>query len=653
MRILSVLFSLLLITGFTYGQNGGYSTNSRKAIKYYEEGENELKFNRNYEMAQLNFQLAIDADPKFIEAHVRLAYSFQLQGKVEETIESLKNVVTINASYRPNLIYALAETEMGLGRYDDAAKHYRMFIPFGSRMPDLMALAELDLKKIEFAKKAMENPVDFDPKNMGEAINSELDEYFPCITVDQSNFLYTRKLEGYNTPTGYNEDFFLSLKDNEWSKSLSIGSPINTIQNEGAPTLSADGNVLIFTACEIYGDYGEGRRGKGSCDLFVTQRVGNNWTRPVNLGAPINTRNWESQPSLSADGQTLYFVRGIRSRGGQVRDQDIYESKLKADGTWSEPKKLNDNINTPFREETVFIHPNGRTLFFGSTGHIGMGGLDLFKSEKGPDGEWGPPENLGYPINTYGNENSILVNADGEVAYFSSSRENGFGGLDLYQFELPKSIRISPVSYFKGKVYDAQTKEPLYAKFELIDLETGELAVRAYSNKGTGEFLLALPSGKNYALNASKSGYLFYSDNFFLKQAETSDPFKKNVPMEPIKVGATTVLNNIFFDTDKYDLKPESRVELSKLITFLNDNPGVSIELSGHTDNVGEDSYNQKLSENRAKAVYDYLLEQGIVKERLNYKGYGESKPVADNNSESGRAKNRRTEFKIIENKEN
>jgi outer membrane protein OmpA-like peptidoglycan-associated protein len=316
---------------------------------------------------------------------------------------------------------------------------------------------------------------------------------------------------------------------------------------------------------------------------------------------------------------------------------------------WSEPVPLSERINTSGDEQSVFIHPDDQTLYFSSDGHPGMGGLDIFMSKRQPDGSWGEPINLGYPINTANDENSLLVSPAGDIAYFASDRSGGKGGLDLYQFELYPAIRPEPITYMKGKVYDANTKEPIVASFELIDLATAKPVMRSVSNSGNGEFLVCLPAGKSYALNVSKDGYLFYSDNFELKNPKSvKEPFLKDVPLHPIKAGESVVLKNIFYDTDQFNLKDESKAELGKLISFMNKNPKVKIEISGHTDNVGTKTHNQTLSENRAKAVFDYLIANKIQESRMSYKGYGDSKPIASNDKEDGRAQNRRTEFMIV-----
>jgi outer membrane protein OmpA-like peptidoglycan-associated protein len=280
-----------------------------------------------------------------------------------------------------------------------------------------------------------------------------------------------------------------------------------------------------------------------------------------------------------------------------------------------------------------------------------MGSSDLFLTRKNKDGKFGTAVNLGYPINTSNNENSLIVNAEGSIAYYSSIRNGGLGMDDIYSFAMPKSIRPLPTSYFKGRVFDKNTNKGIEARFELTDLETGKLVAESYSNSGNGDFLVCLPTNKNYMMTISKNGYLFYSDNFQMKGEGVSvnDPYIKDVPLTPIKAGEKVILKNIFFSSGSFELKEESKNELLKLVSFLSKNSNLKIEISGHTDNVGAKDKNQILSENRAKSVVDFLLTQQIAATRLTYKGYGDTQPINENDTDEHRANNRRTEFKIVE----
>lgn len=624
-----------------------YSTSDKKAIKSYEAGQ------ALYDGFQLNDAIqmlneAASKDPQFIEPHILLAQVYADLGQIPNAITELEVAVKIDPKFFPNNHYFLAELHMFEGNYTEAQQSFLNYQSFGLKNPELETRTNLGLASCEFAIEALKHPVDFDPINLGKGVNSPAAEYYPCITGDSQTLLFTRLVKDSNSFDGKQEDFYTSsYVDKAWNSAVPV-SEINTHQNEGAPTLSPDGQVLIFTACELNGDWGPGRQGLGSCDLFFSQKSGNRWSSPMNLGEKVNSYYWDSQPSFASDGRTLYFVRGRRGRNG-YEDQDIWVSKLDTQGSWGKPEKLKGFVNTAQNEESVLIHPDGRTLYFSSNGHPGMGGLDIFVSRLQADGSWGKPENLGYPINTNSDENSLLVAADGKLAFFASDREGGYGDLDLYSFVLPEAARPIPVTYAKGEVFDKLSFKQLEARFELIDLETGELVVESYSDATTGEFLVTLPVNRDYALNVSRPNYLFYSENFSLKGVKEGEPFFLKVPLQKIQAGSSVVLNNVFFDTDKFELKPQSRIELMKLVEFMEVNPRIRIELGGHTDNVGSDDANLALSQKRAASVVEFLVQNGVAADRLSSKGYGESKPLADNSTEAGRAQNRRTEFKVLD----
>ena len=611
----------------------------KKAVDFYE--------NRKDVEAREQALKALDKDPNFAEPHLLLATIDENARKFEDAIDEYKKVLTIGPRSFVNAYSNCAVLELKFGRYADAKAHYERFLAFEQINPDARDRAERGLANCNFAIEAMKHPVPFDPVNLGESINSTDDEYFPSITADDQKIIYTRDIKDREAIAGHQEDFYISEKVNDkWTACYNMGPPVNTHQNEGAPSLSADGQTLILVASSGIDGYGPNRNGFGSCDIFYSVKVGNKWSAPRNVNPPVNSKNWETQPSFSSDGKTLYFIRGTETGRG-VKDQDIYMSQI-TDKGWTTPVKINDKINTPGKEESVFIHPDNSTLYFASDGHQGMGGTDLYMSRRQADGEWGPAINLGYPINTYNDENSLLVGPNGDVAYYASDKKGGFGGMDLYSFELYEGARPEKITYVKGKVYDSRDRKPLAASFELINLKSSQTIVQSQSNAGNGEFLLTLPVNKDYALHVSKNGYLFYSENFSLTGADARKPFDMDVPLQPIDTGVTVELKNIFFKTGKFDLKEESKVELQKLISFLAANATLKIEISGHTDNVGDKKSNQLLSQNRAKSVYDYLMLNSIPKERLLYKGYGDSKPKAANDTDENRAKNRRTEFKVI-----
>ncbi len=625
------------------------STKNKKAIKSFNKSLDFIKI-KDLVSAEKEVKKAIKYAPEFTEAYMLLGDIYADSKRIEEASQVYYKAIELSQNKKPSLYFIYANFLIKCGKYEESKKNYEIYLELNKSKKlnsEILASIDKNIAICEFAMESIKKPVPFTPINMGENINSEHDEYSPIITADDSILLYTRLIKDIRNAKRVHEDFFISYRsNNNWFKSVNFGAPVNTYNNEGQPTLSADGKILIFTACEDYDGYGEGRQGYGSCDIFFTKKTGNTWQNPRNIGNPINTQYWESQPSYGSDNRTLYFVS---NRKDGLGGSDIWKSTLGEDGYWAAPENLGSIINTKGNEFSVFIHPDNQTLYFSSDGHKGFGGLDIFVSRKDALGNWTTPVNIGYPINTPQDEQSFFVNAQGDKAYFSSDKEGGFGGFDLYYFELYDKARPVLVTYLKGVVYDIKTNEKLEAKFELIDLKTGKLIVESYSDKITGEFLVAIPSNNDYALNISKNGYLFYSENFSLTDIKTEiDPFIKNIPLQAIEIGESIVLKNVFFDTDKYILKDESIVELNKLLDFLNKYKAIIIEISGHTDNQGKAEHNKTLSENRAKAVYDYLVKLQIPENRLSYKGYGDTRPLVSNEDEAGRAVNRRTEIKII-----
>lgn len=664
------LFIMLLLLPFLHAcstaqRPGEYTSSDKKAIKHLESAVAVYQDMDPYtgkidlDKALEYVNMAIERDDQFCEAYMLKSQIYNDKGDIETAADNMGMAVQVNPEYSRSNIYFLADLEMKCGRYESCLRHAKQYLNFPQHItsPQFQEKARKMVIDCQFAVEAIKNPVPFDPKNVGPDVNTKYPEYFPTITGDDQTLLFTRLLPDREAYGGVQEDFFYSNKvDGRWTNGESISNRINTIYNEGAPSLSADGQMLIFAACALIDGYGANRQGYGSCDLFVTMRDGNDWMVAKNLGVPLNTSNWETQPSFSADGRTLYFIQGKTHVNGrsvaQPHDPNIFVTRLQEDGSWSKPEKLPDHINTPGNEASVLIHPDGQTLYFASDGHPGMGGLDLYVTRKQPDGSWGKPENLGYPINTFNDENSLLVSGDGEVAFFASDREGGYGELDIYSFSMPEHLKPVGTTYMKGIVYDIIDKSKLGAAFELIDLETNEVIVRSYSNWESGEFILNIPKNHDYALNVSKDGYLFYSKNFSLSgEASKDDPFLMDVPLTPISDVATNngiVLENVFFDVDSYDLKPASRTELDKLYGFLKDNPNIKIELSGHTDSDGDDAHNKTLSDNRAKAVKNYLVDKGISADRITAIGFGEEKPIVANDTPENKAKNRRTEYKIL-----
>ena len=470
MKLIFSFLTIVFFIGCSVAQPGGmqWSTKSKKAIKYAEYSRtalSEVDMNTglpNYRNAMAWCDKAIAKDPNFIEAYMLKADYATSANMIPEAIEAYRKSLAINPNFtKTGFVYLeLANLEWANADYAEAIGHAQDYKKIPGANKAMFNEVDWLIANCEFAVNAVKNPVPFTPKNLGTGVNTNNPEYFPTLTVDQKELLFTRRV---GNGRGAQEDFFVSKSEGPyWRLGEPMPSNINTEYNEGAPTYAPDGRTLVFVGCQNErGQYGENRRGYGSCDLFVTIKVGDLWLDPINLPGAVNTSNWETQPSLSADGKTLYFIRGaVRSSGGKnKRNGDIYVSHLLADGSWGEAEKLPDHVNTPLSESSVLIHPDGQTLYFGSNGHIGMGGYDLYMTQKQADGTWGPVKNLGYPINTENDELSLLVFADGKLAIFASDRPGGHGSLDLYGFEMPESVRPNKTIYMTGLVFDKKRKK--------------------------------------------------------------------------------------------------------------------------------------------------------------------------------------------------
>lgn len=641
-----MLLAIILFPANLHSQTGReLTTSSNRARRAFEDAVQKYNY-RDIQGAEESFRDAVRHDAQFIEAYIVMGEMFQNINRFEDAAHAFERAIQINPDFFPNTFFHLAESYLSFGEYEKARNSLEEFLRRPRISENMRERANHMLARCEFALEAMANPVPFSPINLGPNINTQHDEYAPTLTADEQTLIFTRKKPREKPEylhLGYEfEDFYISYRKNgEWGPAENLGPPINTQHNEGAQSISADGMHLYFTACNR-------PDGMGSCDIYYARKVGDGWSPAVNLGPPVNTSAWESQPSISPDGKTLYFTS---NRQGNIGRMDIWVTTMIREGQWSTPQNLGPVINTSGREMSPYIHPDNRTLFFASNGHMGMGGMDLFYTVKGPDGEWQEPVNLGYPINTFADEISLVVGASGKEAYFASEQPSGKGGTDLYYFELYEEARPTPVTYMKGFVFDALTEQRLEARFELIDLVTREVLVQSYSHARTGEFLIPIPLRTNLALNVWREGYLFFSENFSFDDARKgTDPHLYDIPLQPIREGESVVLRNIFFKTDSHELLPESISELQRLVELLTQNPGLRIELGGHTDNTGSFAYNKALSERRALSVYNYLTEHSIDANRLSYAGYADQKPIASNDTEEGRAQNRRTEFKVLGN---
>ncbi len=635
MKFFSLIYFVAL-SSIVFGQVSIDEKNvPKKALNLFEAAEPHIQLGE-FEPALEKLLAAEKIAPDFLDALDYIGNIYMVYGDWENAEKYFSKLISYDENFDPDAHWGAGNACFYQQKYDAAVTYFTTYLEF-DLTPKKMLEGKQFLNNSKFAATAMLNPVPYDPQNMGSNVNSFDDDYWPIVNAENNQLIYTRLIATERYPQ---EDFYQSnFIDASWTKARSIGSEVNTSDNEGAPTISADGRYLIFTGCERSDGY-------GSCDLYITLKSDGKWLTPHVISEPVNSRSFESQPCLSADGRALYFVS---NRKGGFGGNDIWMTSLNEENVFAEPINLGPQINTEGNEGRPFIHADNQTLYFTSDMHPGMGGIDLFYSTIGETGEWtNAPVNLGYPINTENDERDIFIASDAKTAYIASDREGGFGGFDIYSFELYVEARPVFTTYVKGKVFDSETKIPLSSSVELIDLENGKTIYKLNSDFKSGEFLICIPVGKNYAYNVSKEGYLFYSENFSLKDYEPSEPYQLDIPLEKVADGEKVILKNIFFNTDQYELLSESKIELDKLITLLNNNPSMVIEIGGHTDNTGTKDHNQILSENRAKAVFNYLIDGGINSSRLSFKGYADSDPIKPNDTDDNKAENRRTEFKVI-----
>lgn len=589
-----------------------------------------------YREAMALLDEAIKIDNRFVEGYLSRAGMHANLKDYESSVKDFGIAFGLDSVFSSTYLLPYSISLAGTGQFEKALRAVNEFLATPGLNEQSIKAGNYRKSTYEFAVKwakdhAGEEYV-FTPVNLSANVNTPALEYFPSLSIDGKKLVFTRRLNN-------DEDFYESeLVDGQWTTAKPMGERINTNFNEAAQNISQDGELLVFTGC----NYPEG---EGSCDIYISRRKKNgSWSEPENIGRAINTEFWESTPSLSPDKNDLYFSS---SRPGGFGGTDIWVSHRLSSGKWGVPENLGPEINTAGNEGCPFIHADNQSLYFNSDGHAGYGTTDLFVSRRQADDNWGRAMNLGYPINTIGDEGSLYVAADGRTGYYSSDKSDTRGGLDIYSFQLRKEVSALKTLWAKGKVFDKATGKGLPSRIELTDLRNRKL-VSSLQTDEDGNYLVTLPQGYDYAFNVNRKGYLFYSENFSLHDNASDSVFVIDIPLEPIVQGAGVVLRNIFFDVNQYKLKPESAEELDRVVMLMKENPGLKIEISGHTDNVGRPADNLTLSINRAKEVVNYLVSHGIDNKRLSYKGYGETKPVSSNETEAGKSRNRRTELNIV-----
>jgi len=615
------------------------STNKKKAIELYTQADN-FRVRGQYSTAVAMLQEAIEKDKNFIEAYFRLGITYKAMRDFARSNAALERGLSLTQDSRKQkgFFQELGDNYLRLGEYQKSLDFINHFLAVEAINKQRIAMVELWKRNAEYGLRNKKNQSQFKPRQLGDTVNRFGLQYFPVLTADEQELIFTRRM---GPGPDDDEDLVVSKKDDNgrWTIPVSISKNINSKFNEGTCTISADGRTLIFTSCI-------GRKGYGNCDLFYSRKVGDEWSFPVNIGPEINTSAWESQPSLSADGRVLYF---ISDRRDGIGGRDIFFSRKTEDGKWLPAENMGQPINTPFDEISPFIHVNGRTLFYATNGKPGFGGFDIFRTELN-NGKWDMPVNFGSPVNDHEDQFSLFISADGTRGYYSHEDGTRENSARLYEMTIPKELQIEYRSNFvKGIVRDRATNQPLQSRVELFDLKKDELLSVVASDSVTGEYLMVLTTGSDYALYVTAPDYLFQSLNFDYENNANPAPVVIDILLDKTNAGATAVLNNIFFDFDQYELKEKSKTELGNVIKFLKGKPNIKVEIGGHTDGDGSASYNKQLSLKRAQSVVSYLVEKGINKSQLEEKGYGADKPIKPNDTEENKQANRRIEFKIIQ----
>ncbi|MEO6884113.1 MAG: OmpA family protein [Bacteroidia bacterium] len=627
-----------------------------------------------YNLALPSYLQANNFNPNNALLNFKIGSCYLYSAYKSKSLTYLQKAFSLNPNVDPQIHLLLGEGYHLNMDWDKAIGEFQLYLqntPAKKENMDNIAAANKGIEECNTGKEMVQHPVRVFIDNLGDAINTKYPEYGPLISADESEMIFTSRRP--NTTGGqidpgsgqYFEDLYISyFKDGKWTPAEDMGPPIDTPDHDATAGLSADGQTLYVYRFKE----------KDGGDIYESDLQGDQWSKPERMSKKINSPYHESTVSLSPDGNTLYFVS---DKPGGLGGRDIYMTQKDDKGKWGDAQNLGPVINTKYDEEGCFIHPDGKTLYFSSKGHNTMGGYDIFKSVY-ENGQWSEPVNLGYPINSADDDVFFVISGSGKHGYYASAKGDSYGDKDIYMItflgpEKPlvlnnednllanavapvKEMVIAPAmeiktartTILKGVITDAITQQPLEASIEIVDIKKNQTIATFSSNSKSGKYLVSLPSGKNYGITVKAPDYLFHSENVNLPDTAAYQVIEKNIALNKVAVGSKIVLENIFFDTDKATLRPESTNELERLIKLMNDVPTLKIEISGHTDNKGSLEHNQKLSESRAQSVVNYLVSKGISASRLQFKGYGMTQPIATNDTDEGRQQNRRTEFKIL-----
>jgi tetratricopeptide (TPR) repeat protein len=653
----------------------GIDTGYKEAWESIKEGDRSYKEGLGtYPMARDHYLYALQYNPDHAALNYKLGVCYLFTDNKYEAINYLLRAYTIDAQVSGDIHLLLGMAYQLVLEFDKAMEQYNIH----SSLLDPTEKQEFSktlAKRFDEClngKSLSRKPVRVIIQPLGEEVNSKYDDYNPLFAFNDTALFFTSrrpygKGKRNKIDNKYNEDIYRApLEDGLFQKAIRYDKPFNTDNNDAVVGVTADGNTLVLYRGAIQG---------GDIQLSSFKSDKNKWTRPKSVSGRLTSKDGETSACLSPDGKELYYVS--RNRELTLGGKDILFSTLDSKGKWIKPVNLGVTINTSYDEEGVFISPDNKYLFFASKGHNSMGGFDIFRSERREDGTWSDPVNLGYPLNTPDDEIFYITDRTGSHGYYSAIREGGSGSKDICKvvflgsekelvlqtedqlvagpgpertgFLMTPEIRVLDNSLLlQGSVVDTiGGVKPIVAKMEFFDPSTGERKAFVVSDT-TGSYKVSLPEPLAYAIEINSPGYMYYLDILDFSNETGDDKLHRNFFLKKVEVGIKVVLDHIYFETGKAVLRPKSEDALNQVLRFLQNNPSIKLEISGHTDNTGSLRINQKLSRDRASAVVSYLHGKGIPQEKLESRGYADTQPIASNSTSEGRTQNRRVEFKVL-----